>query len=358
MINNNKVNYDDTIIVSSETTGAEKKAKLSTILASNIFTDAGTSTVFKVKKNTSSFLNITMIGDSNTNALDSFTLPLSARLDTLLGARNCYGYVNPADSINLDEYVYVTKSGWTQIDNTDAIQHYFSRGNAGATMSVEYGYENIKIVTNGNGSYRYRITTSGTPTSWVTINVSSLNIELANSILNNHILEIEVLSGTIDLYFLQGLVTTGTYMLNRIGANGKSITSYNQRIQSTLTNQLAHIPTDILFVNLGSNDLVLGVSGYIANLGAFLNKLKIALPNAEIILIIPLERDTYEIDSKTLRDFAVQYCLENNVRFINLYDTYISFDEANYLGMMNDDVHFKLAGGKVNGEVLFNYLKK
>jgi hypothetical protein len=135
------------------------------------------------------------------------------------------------------------------------------------------------------------------------------------------------------------------------GANGGwGVDNFLQR-DYTFDEQLQLLDTDLVMVWLGANDQGEIAISYRAKMNDLVDRLQATVPDAEIVLI-----SSYQSSDKIGElAFGMELsAMDQNIGFINLYETAgdKEFFETN--GYLADQIHFSQAGGQYMGQFLFD----
>ena len=180
-----------------------------------------------------------------------------------------------------------------------------------------------------------------------------------------------------NITILGDSISTGGYpgMLKELsGANIQNLSVSGLRLVGGLTGKVGEVSADadlvIVFggtndywhknVNIGSPDST-GTSTFNGALRYIYNYLRTNIPDAEILFVFPPDQrfggnpSTTDFGKGTLDDFRaafINFCVENNVEYVDLKDT--DFDCSKHSG---DGVHPNTAGHQIIAEAIYEKIK-
>jgi GDSL-like Lipase/Acylhydrolase family len=142
----------------------------------------------------------------------------------------------------------------------------------------------------------------------------------------------------------------------RLGASGRMYKDYATLDQAALTTQLGSIAPNLILVNLGSNDFNIAATAtsIMQNVRTTYEKIRIAAPLADILIIIPSDRNSIAgtVLESEFSDSLTSFALRNRCNFVDLYKIYGYQPEAQVLGLFGDEVHFSAKGHEQNAKAV------
>lgn len=157
-------------------------------------------------------------------------------------------------------------------------------------------------------------------------------------------------------------------LYNMIGVNGAEYRHYT--MSKYFLQQLPYLSPDLIIVSMGTNEAF--PSGFdkglfYRNIDSLLSNIKTANPNAVILLTTPA--DSYRKsrkgrvknpDMKLAKETIVNYALQHNMPYWNLYDIMGGFGSMGKWYAMKltakDRVHFSGKGYQIQGDLFYNAL--
>jgi hypothetical protein len=155
-------------------------------------------------------------------------------------------------------------------------------------------------------------------------------------------------------------------LYNMIGVNGAEFKHYN--MSKYFSEQLAYLNSDLIIVSMGTNEAFYGNLDkelFYRNIDTLVTNLKNTNPDATVLLTTP--GDSYKRgrkgrvknpDVKIAQETIINYCLEHNMPYWNLYDVMGGYESMGkwYVAELTakDRVHFTSKGYQIQGDLFYN----
>lgn len=202
-----------------------------------------------------------------------------------------------------------------------------------------------------NNSASYRVRVDGG--SWTTVTTTSgntLNTYTRTGLSSaSHKVEIEVISGTLNLYggVFENTATTGTSFF-KIGHTGSLTREWKDLVRSANWRaQMSAIDPDVVFIHLGINDNAAGagISSYTANMDTIVTAMQSYFSDSvSIVIVAPVEPiSSYRIEpSMYYRNACAKISVDKSTGFISFFDLFngsYSWASRNNLFTQPDGIH-------------------
>ncbi|WP_454878589.1 SGNH/GDSL hydrolase family protein [Serratia inhibens] len=260
----------------------------------------------------------------------------------------------------------LTKSGWTFYDasiNTTAPTYGCAMDGMAITATSTTATVNVTGLTatdisiyyrDGNGTFRYSID-GGTPvvvTGGGTNITTSIKISgLANS---THNVTIDTVgnAGNVTIYGFYGeSPSVNGIEIVKAGNAGARGLDYQTEISTYISKYGSEINPDLVIVILGTNDYRgagITVDSFIGGIDAIVQGYRTPHPDVGIVFVCPAQSKGVPNPNplSTFISAATDYCMSNNVEFVDLFSAFPSYDEANSLGLWIDTLHLNSVGAQ------------
>jgi lysophospholipase L1-like esterase len=340
--------------------------------------------LFSLKIVDSGTVNIVHIGDSHIQA-DFLTGTLRKGLQQLFGNAG-RGLVFPYQLARSNAPADINSSsntGWefSRLASADqqipeGIAGFCIRTNrSGATINLnlkavdgkEQSFKKCKFFIEDNVAAGWNLTTGANSNSLSLENESndsSLYREVKLATAANS-LSLSLSSDTMRSFYGVSLETGDRGIIyHSIGVNGAKYHQYNET--PLFWQQLPALKADIFIVSMGTNEAQansFNESEFVAEVTLFLQKLKIASPNAAILITTAPDSYRGNRSNRVLQQLNASlyaYCARNNIALWDIYRVANGYGAAkNWLrkGLMTHDrIHFTPKGYQLQGDLLLNVL--
>ncbi|MCX6297106.1 MAG: GDSL-type esterase/lipase family protein [Bacteroidetes bacterium] len=157
-------------------------------------------------------------------------------------------------------------------------------------------------------------------------------------------------------------------LYNMIGVNGAEYRHYV--MSKYFTQQLTYLNSNLIIISLGTNEafsMGFDKDFFYKSIDSLVTRVKLTNPNACILITTPA--DSYRKsrkgrvknpDMRLAKETVINYCLQNNIAYWNLYDIMGGFGSMGKWYSMKltakDRVHFSGKGYQIQGDLFYNAL--
>ena len=322
-------------------------------------------------------LSILLIGDSNTDDPYSMYSAYHKHISKAFPTRGC-GWVGFTGTRPFGAGNFVLTGEWQvnnaqnpasrSLGNRDIIGTSGSKAyipsyqGEGATFSKA---ENIDLYyKDGNAVFKYKVNGGAS----VTINCENSNvpkqINLPFALTTDWSIEVEVISGSLNLYGINVYQNSDGVLIHKLGNSGTTSGDWSPCVDSPeWRTQLQMIKPDAIIIQLGTNDKNLGLTPLQStnNLNTIIDSIRLVDKIVDIVIVAPNDDDynstiTKEMD-KILDKAYADVAYNKNVGFVSLLTLNGDFEKANALGIfVADKIHFTSKGSNTQAYAIIKKL--
>lgn len=140
--------------------------------------------------------------------------------------------------------------------------------------------------------------------------------------------------------------------VHRAANGGFGVNNFLNR-EASFDGQLSALGAELIMVWLGQNDQGFTQQQYTAQMGLLVDRLQLAAPGAEILLIGTTDQGAAPLAG--LVEGVADLAAQRGLGFINLYALAGDYQFLQSNGYLDDGVHFSTAGGQYIANILFSY---
>lgn len=327
----------------------------------------------QMNPNATTRAEIAVIGDSwvqggEFSAGDRLTLPLRNRMKDIYSDGGI-GFVSFANNHVGNGSVSVTLNGsWAHYDeglgniaqSKGIDSAMVESSTVGDTIKVQF-YENTdfyEIHTLNTGKWRYNIDGG----EWVEVDASIQEVTTLNYPLGKHIINIEIVSGTVTFIGSYSYKGEKGIVIHKVGNGGLRAGHIASTNRSNWVKQLQRCKANTYAILLGTNDMAQNItlSDFERDIKEVISRIKEAKPLSSIILIAPSGNKYDGSRNNTMADFSdvlLKISKELEISYVSLYRTLGDFTTTNANGLMySDGVHPNRDGGYAISNVIYDRL--
>jgi len=229
------------------------------------------------------------------------------------------------------------------------------------TDSINYSYNTIRVFNDPDSSFTLSI--SDSLNEWQGVN--NLNAEPTfNSIKSNNTVFLNFSKRGINqnkvlIYGFSVENNKPGILYHSTGINGAKYSDYNKPTQ--FTNQIKKLNPDLMILSLGTNESFLpnyDSTSFYLTIDSLINKIKIELPNINLILTTPACSFKYNKKNVNLTSVSktiVKYAIKNQLPYWDLFEITGGENSANNwkknLLLNRDGVHYTKQGYILQGQL-------
>ncbi|MCC4993037.1 GDSL-type esterase/lipase family protein [Klebsiella pneumoniae] len=163
--------------------------------------------------------------------------------------------------------------------------------------------------------------------AWTKINVQGsgllfVDINPPATVGSSNIFNLEIVSGTASLCGLNCLATGSGVRFHKLGASGSSLASWLSMDATDFGKALTELALDTVIILTGTNDqrITGGATAFEANLRSFIARIRVTLPGADILFVMPCENERTDnpVTMASMAARARTVASDLNCAFINL----------------------------------------
>ena len=327
----------------------------------------------QINPNATTRAEIAVIGDSwvqggEFGAGDRLTLPLRNKMKEIYSDGGI-GFVGFANNHVGNGEVSVTLNGsWTHYDEgLDNIAQ--SKGidsamvessTVGDTIKVQFNEDTdfYEIHTLNTGKWKYNIDGG----EWTEVDASTQEVTTLNYPLGKHIINIEIVSGTVTFIGSYSYKGEKGVVIHKVGNGGLRAGHIASTDRSNWIKQLQRCRANTYAILLGTNDMAQNItlSDFERDIKEVVSRVKEAKPLSSIILIAPSGNKYDGSRNNTMLDFSdvlLKISKDLEISYVSLYRTLGDFATTNANGLMySDGVHPNRDGGYAISNVIYDRL--